>query len=328
MKVFVMMPYRKSFSGVRMTIRNAAVKANVECIIADESLADGKITDKFFSDIKQSAACIADVSTKNPNVAMEIGYAMSLGKPTMIVTNNFSDLFFNIKDQRSIIYQNENLFGTLEQPLHSWLESISSKNNFVPPEDLIGTERYENTSSVMAVKRISDSPFIFSELIKNARKQVFVAGQNLFFFVERKERGEKLKADIKEFLEGASDRYVDIMICDKNAEYAIETWKYVTASRYKKDLEYATDFFEGVSSWVNQFPKIANRFTLRKVPFVPMSITFIDPNTKYGFLVLTPNGYQESNTIRPSIVVSRQKNDDIFQQYWSAYYQRFNDFLQ
>ena len=328
MKVFVMMPYRENFSEIRKKIRHAAVTAKVECVIADESLVEGKITDKFFSDIKQSTACIADVSTKSPNVAMEIGYAMSLGKPTMIVTNNVSDLYFNIKDQRSIIYDSENLKGSLEQPLVSWLESISTEHNFVPPEDLIGTERYENTSSVMAVKRISDSPFIFSELIKNARKQVFVAGQNLFFFVERKERGEKLKADIKEFLEGASDRYVDIMICDKNADYAIETWKYVTASRYKKDLEYATDFFEKVCLWIDNFPKIANRFTLRKVPFVPMSITFIDPNTKYGFLVLTPNGYQESNTIRPSIVISRQKNDDIFQQYWSAYYQRFNDFLE
>lgn len=55
------------------------------------------------------------------------------------------------------------------------------------------------------------------------------------------------------------------------------------------------------------------------MPHVPTSITFVDPDEKYGFLVIVPNFYQAKNTSRPYFVVKKKYNKDIFKQYYESY---------
>lgn len=325
MKIFVMMPFRTEFEAVRASIREAANRAKVECVWADEITEAGPISDQIVAEIRCAWACIADVTGQNPNVAWEIGFAQSLGKPVIAIAQSASDLFFDLKDQRTIVYELRDLPRTLVQVLTTWLERLRARQPGVPPEDLVGTTGHEKTSLVLGAKRLADTQYGFFDLIGRAHSHLFLAAQNHFFLVERPERGERLRTALASFIAGGSARRVDIMLCDRAADYAVRTWQYVTAERYERDLQLAGAFFDSLLSWAEAQPLIAGRLTVRKVPFVPLSITFVDPSETNGFLVLTPNAYDERNIVRPCFVVSRSKNDDIFQQYWSAYWQRFND---
>ena len=325
MHIFVMMPFREEFDVIRTSIRDAAARAKVECVWADELTEAGQISDQIVAEIRRSWACIADVSGQNPNVAWEIGFAQALGKPVITISQSASDLFFDLKDQRTIVYERENLPRTLIQTLTTWLERLRAKQPAVPPEDLIGTIGHEKTSLVLGAKRVADTPYGFFDLIARARKHLFLAAQNHFFFVERPERGQQLRDELVRFLKGDTSRRVDIMLCDPSADYAVETWQYVTSTRYDRDLKLASEFFDELAKWAKTTAEVSERLTIRSVPFVPLSVSFVDPAEADGFLVLTPNAYEERNIVRPCFVVSRSKNDDIFQQYWSAYYQRFND---
>ena len=325
MKIFVMMPFRQEFDAVRSSIREAAGHAKVECVWADEITEAGPISDQIVAEIRRSWACIADVTGQNPNVAWEIGFAQALGKPVITIAQSPSDLFFDLKDQRTIVYAKGDLSRTLVQTLTTWLERLRERQPGVPPEDLVGTAGHEKTSLVLGAKRLADTKYGFFDLMGRAHSHLFLAAQNHFFFVERSERGDQLRAALTRFLVGAPGRRVDIMLCDPAAGYAVRTWQYVTAERFERDLQLAAKFFDELGAWAQTQTELAGRITVRKVPFVPLSVTFVDPADADGFLVLTPNAYEERNIVRPCFVVSRSKNDDIFQQYWSAYYQRFND---
>jgi len=325
MPIFVMMPFKEEFAVIRASVREAANRAKVECVWADEITEAGQISDQIVAEIRRSWACIADVTGQNSNVAWEIGYAQALGKPVMTIAQSALDLFFDLKDQRTIVYSRDNLSRTLVQHLTTWLERLRWSQPSVPPEDLVGTVGHEKTSLVLGAKRIADTPYGFFDLIARAKVHVFLAAQNHFFFVERPERAEQLRTELLQFLNVSKSRRVDIMLCDETADYAVRTWQYVTAERYAKDLNLAASFFRDLVAWAAATPDITGRLTIRQVSFVPMSVTFIDPEAGDGFLVLTPNGYEERNIVRPCFVISRSRNDDIFQQYWAAYYQRFND---
>ncbi len=150
MHCFVMMPFRENFKQVRTDIREAATMARVTCVWADEIYDVGKITEQIVSEIKKAWACVADVTGRNPNVVWELGFAQALEKPTFILAQSPRDLFFDLKDQRTIIYDLQDRENTLIQPLTLAFERLKEKVHSVPPEDLLGTEGHEKLSHILA----------------------------------------------------------------------------------------------------------------------------------------------------------------------------------
>jgi hypothetical protein len=67
------------------------------------------------SGIRDAVACLADVSTDNPNVWFEVGYAMALGKPVLLVSSIDRERFpFDIQHRTIVRYRSdpENLDAT------------------------------------------------------------------------------------------------------------------------------------------------------------------------------------------------------------------------
>jgi hypothetical protein len=324
MNVFVMMPFKPEFNTIRASIREAAGRARAICVWADEITKTGHITKQIMDEIRKSVACIADVTGQNPNVALEIGYAQALGKPIIVLAeHSASQLFFDLKDQRTIVYERANL-PRLIQDLTIMLEDIPEADAL--PEDLVGTERHERTSVALVAKRVADTPYGFFDLFSRAHTHVFAAAQNHFFLIETPARQEQLRSTLRKFLQDDPSRRVDIMMCNLTDSHAVKTWAYVSGpDRYEDDLRTASEFFATLDSWTKEADLGPSRLTIRRVAFVPFSITFVDPDDdQRGFLVLTPNAYQEENRVRPCIVLSKHKNPDIFDAYWSTYYHRFN----
>lgn len=115
------MPFAREFDDVYATIRTSVETAYrespVRCFRLDESRPAGRITERLLEELRSASICIADLTGSKPNVMWEVGYAMALGKPTIIVTQEKGELPFDIRDMETLHYDRNHLSETLGQPL-------------------------------------------------------------------------------------------------------------------------------------------------------------------------------------------------------------------
>ena len=103
--IFVAMPFDKKLDDVfHYGIRNAVNRAGYLCERADEVLFTGDILDLIKRRIRNASLVIADLTTANPNVYLEVGYAWGLGIPTVLIAQDPQELKFDVKGQKCIIY--------------------------------------------------------------------------------------------------------------------------------------------------------------------------------------------------------------------------------
>jgi nucleoside 2-deoxyribosyltransferase len=115
------MPFAPEFDDVYATIR-ASVEGvsredSLRCFRLDESRPAGRITDRLLQEIQSASLCIADLTGNKPNVMWEVGYAMALGRPTIIVTQDKGEMPFDIRDMETLQYDRRHLGETLGKPL-------------------------------------------------------------------------------------------------------------------------------------------------------------------------------------------------------------------
>jgi nucleoside 2-deoxyribosyltransferase len=107
------MPFAREFDPVflasKVAVSNALPGEEIECSWLKDTLAAGRITDDILHGIQHSAFCIADISGNNPNVMWETGYAMALGKPTILIGQSVDTLPFDLKIHRVLLYKIEHL---------------------------------------------------------------------------------------------------------------------------------------------------------------------------------------------------------------------------
>jgi hypothetical protein len=198
-------------------------------------------------------------------------------------------------------------------------------------EDLVSKISTEATKKVgdwelvqpaLVGKKILDSPFGFENLLSAMKKTVFIAGQNLFHLT-RDENKERYKKLLFEKLSEKGKR-IQIMVCDPDCEYAVETWQAVTAERYAADLEHSVKVF---NEWVEAAKrrKVKGTLDVRKTIIVPLTITFIDPEDKSGRLVFNPVVFDPISDLRPCYLLTKNDHRDIFDYYWTAYRDVFGD---
>lgn len=118
MKCFVLMPYASKFDAVFAAVQAAVAAAlpadQCECFWLKDHLAAGRITDDIVNALERCVFCIADVSGNNPNVMWETGYAMALGKPTILIGQSVDALPFDLKVHRVLEYVPEGLDRLVE----------------------------------------------------------------------------------------------------------------------------------------------------------------------------------------------------------------------
>ena len=104
--------------------------------------------------IREASLCFADITTDNPNVWFELGYAISANKPVVLVcsTERTGKFPFDIQHRRIITYGSESrsdfdvLEGKIKERIGAILEKaetlqvISSKNEIAPVEGLFQQE--------------------------------------------------------------------------------------------------------------------------------------------------------------------------------------------
>jgi hypothetical protein len=119
--VFVVMPFAGEFAPIyRDCIRPIGDKYKLSVKRGDDFFSSNSIMTEVWSAIFYSYVVIADCTGRNANVFYELGMAHSLNKSTILLTQDTSDIPFDIRHMRHIAYQNNNV--GIEQ-LGSELES-------------------------------------------------------------------------------------------------------------------------------------------------------------------------------------------------------------
>ena len=122
--VSAMMPFDASFTAVYDTLKATAEKVGLRCRRADDIWENPAIIQDIVSLIDRSWVVICDCTGRNPNVFYEIGIAHTLGREVILITQNASDIPFDLRHLRYVRYLNntegrQTLSGTLENRLTS-----------------------------------------------------------------------------------------------------------------------------------------------------------------------------------------------------------------
>ncbi len=119
-KCFVIMPFQGNMKRIYSEIYKPIIEeCKLECVRADKLLGTRPIIEDIFKSITNSLLIIADMTGNNPNVCYELGIAMSLHKPIILVTGDSEEIIpFDIKHLRFIIYNKKSL---------KWKEILKSK---------------------------------------------------------------------------------------------------------------------------------------------------------------------------------------------------------
>ena len=104
--VSVMMPMDSEFDEVYLAICKAIQALGVQCKRADDVWESEAVMQDVVSLICRSKAVIADCRGRNPNVFYEIGVAHTVGREVVPVTQNSSDVPFDIRHLRYVEYLN------------------------------------------------------------------------------------------------------------------------------------------------------------------------------------------------------------------------------
>jgi len=95
------MPFVRDFDDVyatiKRTIESVLSGSQGKCFRLDETRPAGRITDRLFRELQAADLCVADLTGYKPNVMWEVGYAMALEKPVIIVTQRLAELPFICK---------------------------------------------------------------------------------------------------------------------------------------------------------------------------------------------------------------------------------------
>lgn len=123
---FVLMPFGEPFDEIyRHLISPGILQAGLKPMRADGIFTPGSIMEQIRSAIQQSRVCIVDLTGRNPNVLYELGIAQTLGKPTILLSQDISDVPFDIRHLRVIQYSTElNKLEISQKALENSLQQV------------------------------------------------------------------------------------------------------------------------------------------------------------------------------------------------------------
>lgn len=105
-QIFAAMPFAPAYSDTYwVAMREAAKAVGAGCVRVDEQDYVGDVVEKINDLITESDAMIADLSESAPSVLFELGFALALEKPCILVCSTpLAELPFDVRNLRTISY--------------------------------------------------------------------------------------------------------------------------------------------------------------------------------------------------------------------------------
>jgi hypothetical protein len=167
MNCFVIMPFAEDFDDVygaiKQAVESATAASSGRCFRLDEARPAGRITDRLFGELRSATFCVADITGTKPNVMWELGFAMALGKPAIVVTQNLEDLPFDIRDMQTIEYQRTRLSASLTSPLKRViLDTLAGMDSVQLPSN---ENKQQSETIAVLLAEVGDLKRIVSEVV-------------------------------------------------------------------------------------------------------------------------------------------------------------------
>jgi len=112
-QIFIIMSYNTNLNDTFREFKLSAKKVNSKLIVKrlDEQRGDYSITDEILSNIRKADLIICDLTEERPNVYYELGYARALGKQIISCAKKGTNLHFDIRNFRTILYDSLSQLG-------------------------------------------------------------------------------------------------------------------------------------------------------------------------------------------------------------------------
>ena len=124
--VFAAMPFAKEFDDrFHYGIQRAAESAGFLCERADLTSFVGDVLGWVRERIASAAFVVADLTTANPNVYLEVGYSWGCKVPTVLLVSDTQELLFDVRSQRCLVY--EGSIQRLEKLLTIELKALDNR---------------------------------------------------------------------------------------------------------------------------------------------------------------------------------------------------------
>jgi hypothetical protein len=106
-KAFVVTQFSSPYDNIyTLIIKKLCNERQIEALRADEIYGPGLIIRDIIQRITSSQILIADITPCNPNVYFEIGYALALNKPIILLAEKGTKLPFDVSPFRVLFYEN------------------------------------------------------------------------------------------------------------------------------------------------------------------------------------------------------------------------------
>jgi len=128
-RAFVVMHFAKPFDEVYAdVIKDKCKEFGLETVRADEIYGPGFIVHDIVEQILRSQVVIAEITPENPNVYFEVGYALALNKPIVLLARQGTKLPFDVAGLRVLFYE-DSIGGKarLQRGLHRHLQAIMGR---------------------------------------------------------------------------------------------------------------------------------------------------------------------------------------------------------
>jgi hypothetical protein len=105
-KAFVVMQFSTEYEDLyKHVVKEICKDYEVKVLRADEVSGPGLVIGDIVREISGSQLIIADITPVNANVYFEVGYAMALGKPTILLAKKDTKLPFDVAGFRVLFYE-------------------------------------------------------------------------------------------------------------------------------------------------------------------------------------------------------------------------------
>ena len=172
---FVLMPFHEPhleyFAGI---IQPAAREAGLTATKADDIYGTAPIIQDIWNQIWRARAVIADVTGRNPDVNYELGICHSLGVPTVLITQSLTDVPFDYRHIRCIVYDTkrvnweEKLRVAITGTLKSLLAGFDVYEDLRWPYDTNALQAMRNINSLVPSEEGTVSVIKGARLVRDA----------------------------------------------------------------------------------------------------------------------------------------------------------------
>lgn len=128
MEALLLSPMGLPYSGISDTIEKTLQESNVTCFRIDKLPVSRNIADSVVETIQKSDLIIANVSSNSSNVLFELGIAIGLGKPTLLLFSTDSEYQMpsDLLGYQMAIYNPDNL-ESLKKQIYRFIEHQKSR---------------------------------------------------------------------------------------------------------------------------------------------------------------------------------------------------------